>query len=221
MLQKLQAVRIRFGTSSLSESKTVKNLGLIMDRSLTFDAHIDALVQKCTGILIAISHAKHCIPTAVIKDIVNALVMSSVRYCISIYGTHGQTQTHRIQKLINFCARVVSGKRKHDHISAELKRLHWLSASQLTLFHRLCLIKKVLSSGVPPGLAEQFSFVSHSHNTRQHGQLQRPRARTNAGIRRLCFSGSDAFNRLPDELRQLSFVRFKTQLKGAMFNDST
>ena len=68
MLQRLPKITLRFGTSLLSECRTVKNLGLIMDRSLTFDSHIDELVRKSTGILIAISHAKHCIPSDVIKD---------------------------------------------------------------------------------------------------------------------------------------------------------
>ena len=112
MLRGFPSIRVRFGESLLTESGSVKNLGLIMDGHLTFDTHIDQLVSRCTGILIALSHAKHSMPCEILADIINALVLSSIRYCISIYGTHGQTQTHRVQKLINFCARVISGKRK-------------------------------------------------------------------------------------------------------------
>ena len=43
--------------------------------------------------------------------------------------------TQIIQKCINFCARVLSGKRKHAHISGTLKSLGWLSAGQLHQFY--------------------------------------------------------------------------------------
>ena len=123
MLRNFPEVRLNFGESVISESRTVKNLGLVMDRFLTFDAHIDQLVGKCTGMLLALSHAKHCLPHDVIEPLVTSLVISQIRYCSSIYGTYGQAQKHKIQKLLNFCARVVCGVRKYDHISACYKQL--------------------------------------------------------------------------------------------------
>ena len=37
----------------------------------------------------------------------------------------------RLQKLLNFGARVISGRRKYDHISDVLKDLEWLTAANL------------------------------------------------------------------------------------------
>ena len=218
MLRGLPSIKVRFGDSLLIESETVKNLGLVMDRHLTFDSHIDQLVAKCTGILIALLHAKHSMPRDILAHIVNALVMSSIRYCISVYGTHGKVQTERVQKLINFCARVVSGKRKYEHISDELKRLNWLSASQLTEYHRLTMIHRALTTGHPPGIAEQLTVASHDHNTRTRDHLLRPKARINPGKRRLCFSGSAAYNGLPPELHRLRLGRFKSRLKEVLLS---
>ena len=107
MLRNFPEVTIKFGTSLVSESRTVKNLGLVMDRFLTFDAHIDQLVGKCTGVLLALSHAKHSLPSDIIASLVTSLVVSHIRYCISIYGNYGLAQRHRIQKLVNLCARIV------------------------------------------------------------------------------------------------------------------
>ena len=53
-------------------------------------------------------HAKHSLQKAYINLIVNALVSSSVRYCLSIYGTCTQKELHRIQRLLNFAARVIT-----------------------------------------------------------------------------------------------------------------
>ena len=62
-LQNAQPVRIKFGSSVISESRTVKNLGLVMDRYLTFEDHITQLVDKCTGVLISLFHSKHALPS--------------------------------------------------------------------------------------------------------------------------------------------------------------
>jgi len=220
MLRNFPEVRINFSTSVLSESRTVKNLGLVMDRNLTFDSHVDQLVGKCTGMLVALSHAKHSLPSDIISSLVTSLVTSHIRYCISIYTTYGQAQKDRVQKLLNFCARVVCGRRKFDHISADFKRLEWLDAVQLTSYHRLCLIKRVLTTGHPTGILQHFTTADHHHDTRARDQLQRPRARFNSGARRLCFSGADAYNRLPPNLRELGLPQFKARLREWLRHDA-
>ena len=71
----------------IKESRVVRNLGLYMDRHLTFVEHVDHVVAKCNGNLMALVHAKYSLPKTSVKPIVNALVMSIVRYCMAIYGT--------------------------------------------------------------------------------------------------------------------------------------
>ena len=183
MLHGIPTLRLKVGDTIVSESREVKNLGVHMDRHLTYETHIDQLTSKCTGFLICLIHAKHTIPSRVLKLLVQALVISSVRYCISIYGTCGTTQLNRIQKIINFCARVISGKKKHDHISQEVQRLGFLNPKQLATYHQLCLTKTVLDTNEPKDLRDIFEFTNHDHNTRQVGHIRPPRARTNAGQR--------------------------------------
>ena len=117
MLREMPKVSISFNGVQLNESETVKSLGLVLDRHLNYQAHVNSVVSRCTGALIALNHARHVIPRSTLPNIVQALTISIVRYCISIYGSCSETQLDRIQKVINFGARVVSGKRRSDHIS--------------------------------------------------------------------------------------------------------
>ena len=220
MLRDLPEVRLNFGASVICESRTVKNLGLVMDRFLTFDAHIDQLVGKCTGMLLALSHVKHCLPSDIIESLVMSLVVSHIRYCLSIYGTYGVAQKHKIQKLLNFCARVVSGKRKYDHISAAYRQLRWLNAEQMISYHRVCLIHGVRTSGLPLGMAEHLVMSDHQHGTRTRGQLQRPSVKSNSGARRLYFSGADIYNKLPQDIRELLPSRFKARVTDWLLRDA-
>jgi len=104
---------------------------------------------------------------------------------------------------------VVCGKRKYDHVSADFKRLGWLNAEQLTTYHRLCLIKRVITTESPAGIAEQFLTTEHEHDTRTRGQL-----------RRLSFSGADLFNKLPQAIRDVGVSRFKTSLTEWLLRDT-
>ena len=218
-LNDLPPVQLRFGTSVVSESRVVKNLGLTMDRYLTFEDHVSQLVAKCTGVLIALSHSRHVLPPFTVALVVNALVVSAIRYCVAIYGTCCKTQLDRIQKLLNFCARVISRRRKYDRISDVLKSLEWLRAGQLVKYHQLCLIKSVLDSNVPPDIAAMFSYVSTPYQTRQAGQLSCPRANNNTGKRRLAHCSAQ-FNRLPMDVRGLRMTAFKRNLKHLLLRES-
>ena len=217
-LQSIPPVKIKFGSSFITESQTVKNLGLTMDRCLSFDDHITHLVAKSTGILISLAHSRHVLPSWT-AYVVNALVVSSIRYCVSVYGSCNDSQLHRVQKLLNFCARVIGGRRKYDRVSDVLQQLGWLSARQLVSYHRLCLIKTALDTQLPADIAAMFSYVSTPHHTRQSGQLQCPRAKTCSGARRLSHA-SALFNGLPNELQSLSRPAFKRQLRLLLLREA-
>ena len=192
-----------------------------MDKNLTFEPHIDQLVAKSTGVLLALSHARHVLPRDTLARIVGALVLSSIRYCIALYGTHGTTQLHRVQKLVNFCARVVSGRRKFDHISDVITDLRWLRAEQLVRYHTLCLLKRVLLTGQPTDVAAAFRVAEHDYGTRQANQLRRPRAVTNSGTRRFAYRAPDLYNRLPADLRNVgSLGLFKRRLMDTLLSEA-
>ena len=194
MLKDLPEVSVRVGNTVVSGCREVKNLGVHMDRYLTYGDHIDHMVRKCTGTLLALVHASHVSPRCVLNQIVVSLVLSMIRYCISIYGTCGVTQLHRIQKLINFGARVVSRKKKYEHISHVTRRLGFLSAPQLVTYHQLCLLHRILVTGEPEELRALFSTTDHDHGTRYADRLVVARAKTCAGERRICNLTSELKN---------------------------
>ena len=199
MLRDLPPISLSVHGSVIRECDRVKNLGLVMDRTLSYEPHIDQLVGRCTGLLIGLNHAKHRLPQEILVTVINALVLSSVRYCISIYGTSTAKCMSRIQKVINFCARVVTGRRKHDHISDALRTLAWLPAQDLAIYHTLSLLHRILASGAPPAIAEEFTTVGQGRDrsTRQDAHLSLPQIRTESGRRRFRYRAALAINELP------------------------
>ena len=74
--------QIQFMGQSIPFSKTVKNPGVIMDPELSWEPHIDTVIKHCFGILIGLIHIRHIIPLNILPRIVDALVLSHVRYCV-------------------------------------------------------------------------------------------------------------------------------------------
>ena len=223
MLKNVPPVSINFCGTRVHDVKTVKNLGLHMDRHLTYQDHIDDVVRRCTGTLIALSHARHVIPSAVLKGIVQALAMSSVRYCMSVYGSCGVTQLKRIQKIINFCARVVTGRRKYDHVSDAIEQMGWLRADELVEYHTVSAVQRAMSTGSPEYIHQtigQRADEIHDHDTRHANRISIPMFRTKAGRRRLCYRGVEMLNKGIDKgIDPMTAVPvFRASLKRAILS---
>ena len=121
----------------------------------------------------------------------------------------------RIQKVLNFAAKLIFGRKKYDHVSDLLLRLGWLSAADLGRYHTLSLTHKVLHSGEPESLAQMLRTVGevHSRSTRQDDDLFIGRSRTEMGKRRFSIRAPTLYNELPENIRQLPTVSFSRHLK--------
>ena len=149
ILKQLPTISVHFMGSTVTGCPSLRNLGVVFDQQMTFVPHVDDVVRRCTGMLVGLSHCRHSLPRQALVTVVEALVVSVIRYCISVYGSCNRAQMARIQRLMNFGARVVSGRRKHEHISDVIRDLGWLSAHNLYRYHSLMLLK--LMNEIHPG----------------------------------------------------------------------
>ena len=100
--------------------------------------------------------------------------------------------------VFNFSARVISGRRKYDHISDVLDGLAWLRAPEVITYADLSLIHSILTFEKPDTLRLSLTF-NHEHvsrNTRQSHHLTLPRARNNHGMRRFVHRAAEGYNKL-------------------------
>ena len=215
-VQRLPAVSINFMGATVVGSPTVRNLGVVFDQKMTFTAHIDDVVRRCTGTLCGLSHSRHCLPQPTVIKLVEGLVISLIRYCVTVYGATTKTQLCRLQRVLNFGARVISGRRKYDHISDVLQELQWLTAENMFLYHGVTLLNKIRCTSEPEtlsrGLTSRYSI--HHRSTRQSDQLATPRIRSESGKRRFLHSIVTKFNGLPAAMRDMQPSPFKSEVRS-------
>ena len=217
-LRTLPAFTVKFRDVVLTPCSQAKNLGVTFDRCLNWDSHVTLVSQKCMGILSGIAHLRHHLPPGILPVIVSALVFSHVRYCLTIYGNGSAKNLAAVQKIINFAARVISGKRKFDHISATVKELGWLTSVDLFYHQTLTSLHRIRVSGQPEYLASQFytnrERADRVRSTRQDHLLSLPHITGSAaGKRQYVYRAAKLYNELPPELYTASVATFKRKLK--------
>ena len=222
-LRDLPPFIVKFRDTDLVPVHVAKNLGMVFDRFLSWDAHVEQLSRKCVGILAAISHLRHFLPPGSLPTLVSALVFSHVRYGLGVYGNCSGKNLATIQKIFNFAARIISGKRKFDHISGVRGYLGWLDSPDLVVHHSLTLLHKVRRTGQPESLAVQFytnrERPNHVRSTRRDDLLSLPNIRGSAaGKRQFAYRSAHQYNSLPPEFADMSVTAFKRALRSRLMS---
>ena len=212
---------ILFMGKMLKSTDRVKNLGVVMDANLSWNLHVKYVTDRCFGTLIGLLHARHLLPRNVLPRIIDSLVFSHLRYCIQVYGGTSAEMLDKIQKVFNFAARVISHRRKFDHISGVIRDLGWLDSAQFVQYSDLCLLYKLLTNREPSILASKFRFNRNvcTRTTRQSDQLFLEKPRTNHGKRTFTYRAGDLFNRNFDHVSNwnlLTYSLFKKCAKTAV-----
>jgi len=139
-----------------------------------------------------------------------------VHAMITVFGT--QTNLGRVQKIINFAIRVISGRRKFDRVSDVRERLGWMTAEEMYRHRTLCLLHTILSAGEPVSLAREFQTnrSRRDRSTRQDDLLYVPQWKLRAGERMFARRAPLWYNELPPDLTDLPVRGFSRGLKRRM-----
>ena len=77
-----------------------------------------------------------------IETLVHALIMSHVDNCNVLYYGIPKKEMHRLQRIQNTAARLVTGARLRDPITPILCKLHWLPVEKRIIFKILIMCFK-------------------------------------------------------------------------------
>ena len=172
--------------------------------------------------LVGLQHVKHVLPQRLLPRITDAPLFSHLRYCAQVYGSANCATITKLQKIINFSAKIISGRRRSDHVSDVLRDLGWLSALQHTAYFDMCLLNRVLNDGESVALRSQLSY-NHEHITRvtrQSDHLCLPRPRNNHGKRAYTYRAVSLYNRhvIDNGAANLSGPMLKRHLRQVLSN---
>ena len=161
-----------------------------------------------------INRIKHCFDKHTLITIVNALLLSKLFYCSTVWNNTSEANLSKIQAVQSYA----SGARKYDHVTPIffLKQLNWLSVRQHLYYRDSILAFKCMTGSAPDYLSEQFirrGDVS-TRITRNSQMLNTPLFKTATGQRTFYYRTVSLWNSLPPELKTTECVaKFKRLLR--------
>ena len=217
MIAKLPEFRLLLLGKELEPSEFVKDLGVILDKNLTFNEHIIKTVSSCVSALGQISRVKHAFRKDTLITIINSLVFSKLYYCSSVWANTTDTNIKKLQGIQNFAARIVCNIRKYDHVAPALKSLKWIPVKSNLYLRDSVMAYKCMTGLAPNYLCNQFiSRGSISGRvTRNSQQLNIPLCKTATGQKSFYYRIVSLWNAICPKIKlSPSVSSFKRNLKS-------
>lgn len=99
---------------------SIKNLGVLLDTELTFNKHVVKVFQSTYFHVMALIWKRGALSSEIANSIVYAIEGGSLDYCNSILYGMSKNNISRLQHAQNTLARIITGTKKFNHVTAEL-----------------------------------------------------------------------------------------------------
>ena len=98
---------ITVGNCTISNSKSEKLLGIVIDNKLTFDEHVSGICTKATQKLHALSRVSHFMTLKQRLTIMTSFILSQFGYCPLVWMFHSRSINTRINRIHERALRIV------------------------------------------------------------------------------------------------------------------
>ena len=197
-------------------SDTVKNLGFILDKSLSMEPHINNVVSHCYKLLKDIGDIRNLLSNEETEQLVHAVISNRLDYCNSLLFGLNKSVVQKFQKVQNAAARLIVHRKKYESIRQDIHNLHWLRINERIVFKILITVYKCLNDMAPEEIRNLLII-----RDRQNLTLKNVFMNTAFGRRSFMYVAPKLWNSLPLHLRIApTLINFKNQLKTFLFKNA-
>lgn len=181
-----------------------KFLGVILDRRLKWDQHVDELSGRIATECYKLRKLRDMVDLQTLRMYYFAHVHSLVSY--GVIGWGSSSELSRVLVLQKRAIRAMLGLGGVTSCRQRFSQLGIMTVVSLYIFQLLLYIKNNLSAAT--GLCDK-----HMYHTRNSSVLEFPAHRTTAFERSPYYMAIRCFNKLPDRIRSLEHRRYKSELR--------
>ncbi len=140
---------IQLGSSTITPSASVRNLGVIFDDQLIFKEHIAKTARSCRFALHNIRKIRPFLTEHAAQILVQALVISRLDYWNALLAGLPSNTIKPLQMIQNAAARLVFNEPKIAHVTPLFVSLHWLPVAARIQFKTLMLAYRTTTGSAP------------------------------------------------------------------------
>ena len=217
-----EQIKLKIGNSEITPSKTVKNLGVVFDETLSMLPQISAIRRSANFHLRNLSKVRKYLDQTTCAHAVRSLVLSRLDYANSLLGGTSCSNINKIQTIQNRGAKLVFQVPKFTSAPPLLRSLHWLPVPERIVFkisvHVYNCIKKTAPSYLQDLLNIREPRRSGLRSSKDKNKLEIPLVKRVVGDKAFSKLGPVLWNELPMHLRNAANVEeFKKKLKTHLF----
>ena len=201
----------------------VKNLGVLFDQHLSWDAHITSQCRLALQRVRYLCKFKNFLSKKTKRKLASSLILPLLDYCDSVYYNAAKGLLNMVQKVQNACVRFMLNIKKRDSVRDCFKGIKWLTMEKRRSLHSLLLIYKILKFEEPSYLFDLFnsSLTNHSYSTRLNSNISftPPRPRTTKYSNSFLVQSMKSWNDLPEAIKGAPTVQsFKSRAFRHLLN---
>ena len=153
-LAKLDVRTVRFGDVDIESSSTVRNLGVILDETHSFDKHVNMVSSTAMYQLRRIASIRRYLTEHAARTLVQSLISTKIDYCNSLFIGMKAANLSKLQRIQNAAARVVKNIHpfSRQSISPVLKELHWLKVNERIKYKLATMMHNCVEGTAPESL---------------------------------------------------------------------
>lgn len=200
---------------SLEEVFEYEFLGLTIDSTMRWAAHISSLKRKVSSLCGLLRKISPFMPQICLKNMYFALVQSRLQYLVTNWGAASKSNLRELQVLQNRCLKVVFRKPflyPTTHLYSNVND----SLLPVKALHELQILVQMQKIIKDPSLHHNTVLrrVNRERITRQTGDLVLIRSNTELGKKRFTYLGSKLYNSLPEHIRNINRINsFKSAVR--------
>ncbi len=208
-------------SSTITSSKTARNLGVVIDDKLNFSDHIAKTARSCIFALYNIRKIRPFLSEHATKLLVQALVLSRLDYCNALLAGLPANSIKPLQ-LIQNASRLIFNEPKRTHFTPLFINLHWLPIAARIKFKALMFAYKTTSGSAPlylNSLLQTYVPSKSLHSASERRIIVPSQRGTKSLSQTFSLTVPTWWNDLPNSIWAAeSLAIFKKRLKTHLFN---
>jgi hypothetical protein len=222
LLLKCPPIQIQIGDSIIKASDSVKNLGVILDKHLRMEKHVNHISKLSFSHIRLISRVRRSLTEKSCEMLVNALVFSRLDYCGSILFGASEKLMAKLKRIVHASFRLVTKLDRKSSILLPLRKFGWLTAKSRIKKRALLLVFKTFHGQSPDYLQSLVQHLSvqspSSRSLRSHSglNLKIHGCRSKMGERAFSVYAPKLWNSVSKSIRDSGLRSFKSSIDSAL-----
>jgi hypothetical protein len=200
--------KLKIGENDIEYVDNFNFLGIILNKHLKWDSHIDRIGNKISQTIGILNKLKHFLPMDILRTIYSSLILSHLNYGILLWG-HNITRLFKLQKR---AVRIITLSKYNSHTEPIFKQLNLLRIEDIYKQQLLKFYHKLKNDQLPEYFKHMrpvaFSEI-HEHHTRGRDTICMPQIKKEYARKCLRYDISNLVDNTPEYIMsKVSTLRY-------------